>query len=239
MAVTNNTDMLEEELEYEYSIRLEELNMFEGIVTSSILDASEQGIYRKMLLVMLYAYFEGFCKKALSIYVEYLNATGEQVRDIQDSLVASTLRDSFKLLEDGHHSPVRIRGMKADGDNKIQRFGRRNEFVHDYSNQMQSVINIPDTVVDTESNLKSYVLKIIMYRLAMDYTIVDSMQRDINMLLRRRNSIAHGDLVRGIEESEYCDYKKAAIEVMEKLKSEIINNYKYKKYLKVNGEYSD
>lgn len=59
------------------------------------------------------------------------------------------------------------------------------------------------------------------------------------MLLCRRNSIAHGDLVRGIEESEYCDYKKAAIEVMEKLKSEIINNYKYKKYLKVNGEYSD
>lgn len=52
------------------------------------------------------------------------------------------------------------------------------------------------------------------------------------MLLCRRNSIAHGDLVRGIEESEYCDYKKAAIEVMEKLKSEIINNYKYKKYLK-------
>ena len=53
------------------------------------------------------------------------------------------------------------------------------------------------------------------------------------MLLCRRKSIAHGDLVRGIEESEYCDYKKAAIEVMGKLKSEIINNYMSSKKRKI------
>ena len=97
---------------------------------------------------------------------------------------------------------------------------------------MQKVVCLPDDVVDTESNLKPHVLKSLLYKLSLNYTIVDSGQGTINKLIGLRNSIAHGDIVRDIPKEEYLECKEAVFAVMSELKQEIITTYRDKGYLK-------
>ena len=228
----NDTESLREEIEREYTKRFNDLNKLENFLATS--DAAEdfQSLYRKMLVVMLYAYYEGFCKKALEIYAEYINATHECVKDLKAELASSTLRDEFKRLENTNYHPVRIQGTALNEDNILQRFGRRSEFFMAYEQNMQKVVSLPDSIIDTDSNMKPHILKSLLYRLSLDYTIVDSGQGTINKLVGLRNSIAHGDRSREISEAEYNDCKSAVISVMNDLKQEIINKYRNKGYLK-------
>ena len=87
----NNTEEIRLEIEREYTKRFNDLNKYENFLTVS--DASEdfQSLYRKMLIVMLYAYYEGFCKKALEIYVEYINSTRERVKNLKAEIASATL----------------------------------------------------------------------------------------------------------------------------------------------------
>ena len=227
----NDTESIREEIEREYTLRFNDLNDIENFLVASDATDEFQSLYRKMLIVMLYAYYEGFCKKALEIYAEYVNATHEYVKDLKYEIASATLRDEFEKLENRNYLPVRIRGEAIKQDNVLQRFGRRSEFFEAYEKNMGKKVNLPDNIVDTESNLSPHVLKSLLYRLSLDYTIVDSVQGNINKLVGLRNSIAHGDIVREFTEEEYKECKNAVFEVMDNLKQEIIEKYRIKGYL--------
>ena len=230
--IANDTERLREELEREYALRLDELSKYENFLEASDANEDFQELYRKMLVVMLYAYYEGFCKKALEIYVEYLNDTQACVKDLKPIIASSTLQNEFKKLTDPNHRPLIILGDTQKEDNKLQGLARRSEFFESYVQMMSQPINLPTNLVNTESNLRPPVLKSLLYKLAMDYTIVDSGQGAICKLVNYRNSIAHGNSARGISEEEYTDCKKNALDIMDKLKTEIIDHYKEKRYCK-------
>lgn len=97
---------------------------------------------------------------------------------------------------------------------------------------MNKILNISDDVIDTESNLKSHVLKKILFRLDMDFALVDDYQKDINELVNKRNAFAHGDRVRGPSNEEYERYKEQALNLMLKIKSIVYDNFSLKKFLK-------
>lgn len=228
----NDTESIREELEREYTKRFTELNQFEAFLEANEPPEEFCNAYRKMLIVMLYAYYEGFCKKALEIYAEYINSTHEHVKDVKVEIASATLHLEFKRLEDKEHHPIRLLGNVIKQDSKIQKYGRRSEFFMAYEQQMEKIVRLPDGIVDTESNLKSHVLKALMYKLSLDYTIVDQGQGTINRLTNLRNSIAHGDIERQISKDEYDECKEAILDVMNSLKQEIITNYRNKGYLK-------
>ena len=96
---------------------------------------------------------------------------------------------------------------------------------------MNLQVNIDDKTIDTESNLKSSVLKGLLFKLDLDYTIVDSFQSKINLLLGKRNGIAHGEITRGITKDDYKEYKQNVIELMGMLKATISNSFQNKEYL--------
>lgn len=227
----NDTECIREEIEREYTKRFNDLNDIENFLAASNATDEFQSLYRKMLIVMLYAYYEGFCKKALEIYAEYVNATHEYVKDLKYEIASATLRDEFEKLENRNYLPVRIRGEAIKQDNVLQRFGRRSEFFEAYEKNMEKKVKLPDDIVDTESNLLPHVLKSLLYKLSLDYTIVDSVQGTINKLVGLRNSIAHGDIVREFTEEEYKECKNAVYVVMDSLKQEIIEKYRNKGYL--------
>ena len=62
----NDTECIREEIEREYTKRFNDLNDIENFLAASNATDEFQSLYRKMLIVMLYAYYEGFCKKALA-----------------------------------------------------------------------------------------------------------------------------------------------------------------------------
>lgn len=233
--VTNYEKLLqkfEDEIEYEYSIRLEELSKYENYIELATDDENEKDIYRKMLVVMIYSYFEGFCKKALLIYIDYINKLHLSTSEVTLGLAASSLEQEFNLLEKTNHNPIGLKGDLIDNDSKLHKYSRRKEFMSNYDKCFSKQVHISDATIDTESNLKSYVLKSLLYKLDIDYTTVDPYQNTINELLGKRNSIAHGDIVRGIDTLKYNDYKSKTINLMDGIKSIIINSYKDKSFLK-------
>ncbi|MBU7008723.1 MAE_28990/MAE_18760 family HEPN-like nuclease [Phosphitispora fastidiosa] len=221
-----------EELEIEYSNRISELVEYENFMATYSQNEVFNENYRKMLTIMLYSYFEGFCKQSLLIYVDYLNRTNELVSRIKHGLAAATIEKSFVNLANSNHKPVDLgeRALKEDGI--LQLYGRRREFFSEYVDIVGKTLCIPDGVVDTESNLKSSVLKKLLYKLEIDFSIVDDFQTDINEVVNKRNALAHGDRTRGVTLNEYIKYRENVINLMGLLKSTIYENFYYKKYLK-------
>ena len=223
---------LSSELEYQYSVRIEELKKYENFFELNNKDDDFREIYNKMLIVMLYSYFEGFCRKAFLIYVDYINNTHEKVNVLKEQLVAATLYTEFQKMENSNYKPLAgAREIKEDG--KLQKFARRVEFVSEYVSHMNKLVEIPEEIASTEANLRASVLKKIMYNLALDYEMVSPIQSDIDYVVNYRNTIAHGDRTRGIEQSQYNTYRDKIIMLMKKIKENILMSFKERRYLRI------
>ncbi|ACV62301.1 hypothetical protein Dtox_1428 [Desulfofarcimen acetoxidans DSM 771] len=226
-------EQLQQEIENEYSIRHYELVSMENFYKlNDTGDEDFAGLYRKSLIIILYSHFEGFCKKVLLIYVDYINRGELLTVNVKDGLAASNILLEFRRLNDSNYKPITLgeNALKADGI--LQMYGKRKEFMTTYREVMSKKLKIPDDIVDTESNLKSHVLKKLLFQLDMDFTIVDSYQKEINELVHKRNAYAHGDLVRPPSIDEYNNYRKKALMLMEEIKIIICDNYINQKYLK-------
>lgn len=220
------------ELEEEFTVRIDELNSYENILVSSGSSEEIKEKYRKMLIVMLYAYFEGFCKKALLIYIEYINSSNLIISQVKDGLAAATLDNEFTRLLNSNYKPVILGDNALKDDGILQIYGRQKEFISSYKELMEKKVQLAHKIIDTDSNLRSHVLKKLLYRLEMNFSIVEDNQTTLNELVNKRNSIAHGDRVRGVSKPEYLDYKNKTIELMKKLKDTIYENFYNKSYLK-------
>jgi len=232
MNYENLCQSLFEEIEDEYSKRIEELNSFENFLNSNPASDDFSSNYRKMLVVMLYSYFEGFCKKTFLIYIDYINRTNIDISNVKDGLVASSLETDFQNLFNSSYKPVRLGDKALREDGTLQLYGRQREFIAQYISMMKKKVCISDKVVDTDSNLKSYVLKKILFKLEIDFSLVDEYQNDLNELVNKRNALAHGDRVRGLDEEEYNNYKKKTVGLMGEIKRVVYENYSLKKYMK-------
>lgn len=222
---------LNDDIEYEYSTRIEELQFFENCLELSQICEDDKSNTRKMLIVMAYAYFEGFCKHALLIYADYINRQHLLVNQVKPSIAATSAQHDFNLLENQGHKPIDIRGTRIKDDSKLFKLSRRADFISKYRSIMELQVNIDDKTLDTESNLKSSVLKGLLFKLDLDYTIVDSFQSKLNSLIGKRNGIAHGEITRGITKDDYKSYRQNLIDLMDILKSTISTSFQNKEYL--------
>jgi len=228
--MNENSDRLREELEFEYAIRLNELVTLENIMNQ---DTNEDNlcIARKSLINMLYAYFEGFCKKSLLIYVDYVNNERLEIKDVKYGLASSSSQQVFKNLNNANYKPVDLGEKSLKEDMILQKYGRQREFISKFHEFESRPLHLSDDLVDTESNLRAHVLKKILYTLEMNFQIVDDNQNQINKLVNLRNSYAHGDRVRGPEPTEYNEYRENTIDVMRKVKDCVYEQFKNKGYL--------
>ncbi len=78
-------------------------------------------------------------------------------------------------------------------------------------------MNIPDKVVDTQSNLNPVLIRKILFQLGFQYNKFDKYESNINKLLIFRNDIAHGSLKAGIKENLYNNIKKDIVYVMNEI----------------------
>lgn len=231
-------EQLQQELDNEYSKRFSEivsLENFHKLNDTGNEDFAE--LYRKSLILILYSQFEGFCKKVFLIYIDYINRGDLLTVNVKDGLAASNILFEFRRLSDSNYKPIVLGEKALKEDSMLQMYGKRKEFMNNYREVMLKKVKIPEDIVDTESNLKSHVLKKLLFQLDMDFTIVDLYQKDLNELVHKRNAYAHGDLVRGPSKDEYNNYRDKTLQLMEKIKAIICDNYTNQKYMKetVNG----
>lgn len=221
------------EIESEYARKREELGKIENSLRLSNTESDEelQGLLRNAMVVMLYAYFEGFCKKIFEIYVTYLNGKKEKVKNVKSALAAATIAEEFDLLENLQHAPEKY-GIDYKENGKLKRYARRIEFTELFYTLMDKTVSIPETILNTESNLRPEVLNRILFNLAFDYRVENKEKGYLNKLVNYRNDIAHGTFTRAISPEDFDNCKKTTWLLMEKIKNEVIRNYEEMMYLK-------
>ncbi|MCZ2480061.1 hypothetical protein G9H64_06215 [Aquirufa nivalisilvae] len=214
-------DNLWAEIEAEQSWRTDEIRFFQNQI-SNIPTEEKQAQFRRAIILILYAHFEGFSKFAFNLYVNTINTENVKCKDANFSLVAATLSDLFTELRNPDKKSEIFRRTLPD-DSKLHRFSRDKDFVENSSLFEERIVNIPELFIDMESNLKPLVLRKNLFRLGFDHEAFNSFEGNISRLLNLRNGIAHGELRDGITEREYDEIRGMVFSIMNGIKSKIMD----------------
>lgn len=219
-------------METELAWRQEELAFLKNQL-SNIQEEIQRDKYRKCLVLMLYSHFEGFIKICLLSYIQYVNSLHLKRENFNEELVASSMHREFNAY-DNNDEKCNIFKKKLPEDKRLHRFYRRVNLLEELDVFKQSDLLIPDETVDTESNLWYIVLQKNLYKVGLPIDLFDDLSSDIDALVNRRNSIAHGTERAGVSENEYLKWETKTNKVMEEIIKCIYHNVCYEKYLKVN-----
>jgi hypothetical protein len=207
-------DIEDDRLQREAEIRLIE-NLASGVKRED-----EERMLRRSLVLLTYSHLEGFCRFALFAYASAVNSARVPCKEAVVPLVAATLTSVFGALRElNRKHPYFSRALPHD--QKLHMSAREQLFVENYERISAQIIQIPDAIVDTESNLKAAVLKKMLFQLGLDFTKIDPYVSPIERLLGVRNSIAHGDRIKVPSERECSEFMGAAFSVMRAVQHEV------------------
>lgn len=211
---------LRAELEENQAWRRDEIRFFQNQL--AWIDTEEkQNQYRRALILILYAHFEGFCKFALALYVNAVNNAGIKCSEANSAIAAASLANLFRDLRDPQRKSEEFRTELPD-DTQLHRFARDREFVERAFDFAERLVNMPDHVVNTESNLNPVILRKNLYRLGLPHDLFDGFDLQVHRLLGYRNQIAHGELQSGIVHKTYEELRGATFTIMDEVAREIM-----------------
>ena len=193
--------------------------------------AAERDMLLRVLILLTYSHLEGSCRFAFETYAAALNAMEISCDQASYALVAATLSKALAALRNPSSKHPFFNRVLPD-DAKLHLLARERQFVESLNDIVTSRIALPDTVVDTESNLSSTVLRKNLYKLGLDLNAVDPHQGQIDKLLGIRNAIAHGDSMRVPAQKDADDYVSAAFTVMQFVQYQVFSALSNKSYLR-------
>ena len=218
------------QLELELAWRLDELRLLQnqlGLISSE----SDRDRYRKMLVVMLYAHFEGFCKEAWLLYVDTINRLGIHRLQANDAIASASLAEVFRALEDPQRKCDEFRRQLPD-DAKLHRFHRQMEFVIELRNIWRRQVALPEELIDTEANLSVPQLRKSLFRLGLAIDSFEAYEGSIHRLVNLRHAVAHGAYKQGVPDADYVAFRYAIFDVMNGMSRLIWGALVDRKYLK-------
>jgi hypothetical protein len=199
------------ELYRSYDWHFDEVRRLKNLF-ATVDDESLRSEYRKSLVVVLYAHFEGFCIFALQHYLAAINRAGINCERAVSAILAGAWEPVFNAMEHGDQK-CRIFSQSLPNDPGLHRHWRRRHFIEEMDRLLARPVNIPEKTIDAESNLKPAVLQRNLFLLGLDHPFVDAHTETIHNLLGRRNRIAHGDDRRGVSSTEYDGYDSAVFAI--------------------------
>lgn len=225
-----NLSELWAQIEEEYKWRMDEIRFFSNQLIHLKTD-EEKNQFRRGIILLLYAHFEGFCKFSFLLYTGTINKENLICNDVNYSIAASGLADLFNELRNPNKKSTVFKNVLPE-DAKLHRFARDKEFLEAMSSFSNRPLVIPDKIVDTESNLKPIVLSKILFVLGFDHTAFKAIDADIHLLLNYRNSIAHGQNRDGITEGTYEKIRASTIKIVDEIKALIMQSLTERNFLK-------
>ncbi len=232
-----NSAELWAEIEADQAWRLDEIRFFQNRLSELDSD-DEKSQFRRALILILYAHFEGFFRFALAHYIRAINGLNLICREAQSALAAATMAEVFRDLRNPNSKCEEFRNSLPD-DAKLHRFARDKEFVEQFEQFERRRVNIPDDVVDTESNLKPFVIRKNLYHLGFAPDKFAAFEGRVNKLLAFRNPIAHGETRQGINAADYESLRDASYEIMDAIKREIMQAIEKREYLRLDSDLAD
>lgn len=214
-------------LEMELAWRQEELAFFKNQL-NDIAEANKDK-YRKSLVLILYSHMEGYIKICLQTYIQYINSQKLNRKDVNTGLMVASMHKEFIAYENLERKAEFFRRDLPD-DTRLHRLYRRVDFMEKVENFKEQELIIDDQIIDTESNLWYIVLQKNLYKVGLPINLFDDYQNDIDALVNRRNSIAHGNFKSGVKESEFSRWENKVSEILSgitRLLYDYANNERY------------
>lgn len=186
----------------------------------------------KILIVILYAHFEGFFKDCIECYIRYINSTELELNEFIDSIITASLNREYAAFENMNRKCKELTTVPPT-EEFLHRFHRRKELTQKLaSDYLNRKIRIDEKIINTKSNLDYGVVQENMYVLGLDYNYFLDKQNTINKLVRLRNSVAHGSQREPIEFTEFEKIEKDIFEIMEELIKYLFQFCSETRYLK-------
>jgi hypothetical protein len=163
---------------------------------------------------ILYAHWEGFIKNASIYYIRYIKQRGLKYEELTENFIALSLKGTFKT---------------CSGTTKIS---IHTKLISILINNLSTIANIPD-VIDVESNLSWKVFKEILDTLGLDDSNYITKDKQIDILVKNRNEVAHGQCVY-FDEKKFFDLYKEVMEMLDYYKEQIIRSASTEKFKRNN-----
>lgn len=193
-------DELRATLEAELAWRQEELAFFKNLLNE--IPEGNKDKYRKSLVLILYSHMEGYIKICLQTYIQYINGLSLARRNVNSGLRVAAMDREFKAYDNTDRKCEVFRRHLPE-DTQLHRFFRRVDFVEQMDAIQSEAVSIDDNIIDTESNLWHIVLKKNLYKIGLPFDAFESYGNDMDALVNRRNSIAHGNSRSGVSQQEF------------------------------------
>ncbi len=221
-------DELRAALETELAWRQEELAFFKNQLNE--VEESNKNKYRKSLVLILYSHMEGYIKIGLQTYIQYINSQGLNRRDVNTGLMVASMHKEFIAYENMERKSEFFRRALPD-DTRLHRLYRRVDFMENMENFKEQELVIDDQIIDTESNLWYIVLQKNLYKIGLPVDLFDDYRSDIDALVNRRNSIAHGNFKSGVTDTEFSNWERKVSEILEGITRLLYDYAKNRRYL--------
>jgi hypothetical protein len=208
------------QIEREITWRLNEIRFLKnvgGYVTKS----DERETYGRVVLIMLYAHYEGYCKTVLSIYAQAINGEALNCQDVNDVLVARAWKAVFADLNNTSKQSA-LFSRTLPNDTALHAICRNADFVANIQNLMLLPVNIPVDDIEKVGNLSFDVLVKLLYGLGLPHTLFDSQGQKIRELVGKRHSLAHGMSATGVPPAMVDQCEGLVRQIMESLRDEIM-----------------
>lgn len=225
-----NLDDLFAQIEQDYSWRIDEIRFLENQL-SFFRDENRKEKMRRAIILVLYSHFEGFSKFCFLLYIQAINSARISCNAVNSSIAVASLSELFKQLRNPDKKSDLFRHLLPE-DTKLHTFARDKEFLDLSHKFLETIVEIPITFIDLESNLKPTVLRKILFQLGFAYDIFKQEEGAITILLKFRNGIGHGEYKAGITLQEYNLVKKASSDIMTGIKRLITSSLYSKAFLK-------
>jgi hypothetical protein len=198
------------ELYREYDWHFDEVRRLKNLIERE--QPSARDVLRKSLVVILYAHFEGFCVFALQHYLATVNSLRLPCGEVTPALVAGAWERVFNAMEHGDQKNKVFR-QTLPNDVRLHRHWRRRHFVECIEEFYKLPVEINESVIDAESNLKPEILERNLFILGLDHTFVEPYFDTMRNFLGRRNRLAHGEDRRGVSQREYEEYESSVFTI--------------------------
>ena len=158
-------------------------------------------------VVLLYAHWEGFVKNACELYLTYIKFQRLTYNELSENLIALSLKQNLTSFEQTNKSTIHC------------------QIVDFILNKLDERASIPNNnVIKTGSNLNSNILIEILTTVGIDYTDYELKNNLIDsILLKNRNSIAHGEYVE-LDELNFNELFVEILWMMDDIKTKLTNS---------------
>lgn len=168
----------------------DEINFLYNQTQNKEIKSSHKEVLKKSLILLIYAYYEGFVNKLLLSYINIINFKHLKRKEVKKELVASSMENIFKDYDNISKKNGYFKKDFPD-ETYLHRYYRRVNLVEEFNNFLDEELKIPDEVINTESNLSVKVLEKNFYKIGIFKLLNEEQESLITKLIKIRNDLAH------------------------------------------------